>query len=397
MAEIPIRACRICEDTDIKNTVLDMGHQPLVNSLIDWGDTDKPENTHHLLVVRCSKCGLVQTANPVDSDEIYRQQDYLYFSGDMPGLYEYFEEYANELMRHVNKDDFVVEIGSNDGTMLKQFMEHNRILGVDPAANTVVRALAEGIRTLSDAFGERIGLSILREFGKAKLIYGNNCIAHIDDLTGVMKGVVGLLDRDGVFAVECNYWGAMVENSNYSLVYHDHFSYFSLNDWETVAKKFGMSIFDAYVTPAQGGSLRVMMSKDNRLPTQRYSDLKQKEKDTNLNSHQTCEKYQVSAKKKAKQFGDKIRKAKKAGKIVAGYGAAAKGFSLISLAGVSDLFDFFVDDSDAKQGKFTPIYHVPVVARKDRPDPDVFVITAPNYEEQIRAKEKDFKGEFIVY
>lgn len=389
--------CRLCRGTSFA-PVLNMGKNALVNSLISKEDLDKREETYPLEVVRCMKCSLVQLKKPIDSNKIYKDVDYLYFSSDMPGLSDYFKEYAQDLKnRFLSVGDFVVEIGSNDGIMLEHFVDKCKIFGVDPATNVALRALKRGIPTLPLFFNERVGKQIAFEWGKAKLIYGNNCIAHIDDLDSVMKGVVELLTDDGVFVVECNYWGGMVKNKNYALVYHDHFSYFSLKNWADIANKYGMQVFDAIVTPAQGGSLRVFMGKGAITMTKRCLDLITEEVFSKLNTQEIATQYGINCKAEALKLWNLIESIKVEGKTIAGYGAAAKGFSVLKLAGIDERhIDYFVDDSPAKQGKYTPVSHIPVVSRQDRPDPDYFFITAPNYAETIMAKEKDFKGKFIL-
>lgn len=375
-----------------------MGLNPLVNSLIEKKDLKKKERTYPLVVEQCQTCFLVQVVNNISANKIYRDEDYLYFSGDMPNLTQYFEEYAMDLKDRflTNIDDLVVEIGSNDGIMLNFFKDF-RILGIDPASNVVVRALKNSIPTLSDFFSERIAGSIEREFGKAKLIYGNNCIAHSEDLHSLVKGVQSLLKDDGVFVVECNYWGGMVKNTNYSLVYHDHFSYFSAQNWADFSWRFGLKAFDATITPAQGGSLRIFMCKDNREETERFKNLLQEEKDTGLATYETCERYRENVMSKAKKLQDLIYRLNGEGKRIAGYGAAAKGFSILKLAGIDERhIEYFVDDSPAKQGKFTPVSHIPVITRAEAKEPDYFFITAPNYAQTIMEKERDFKGKFIL-
>ena len=395
--------CRMCGGKKFK-LVIDFGKNPLVNSLIEKKDLAGREPVFPLVVKRCQACSLVQVTDIVDSHEIYKNVDYLYFSGDMPGLKEYFQEYANDIQeRLLTPGNFVVEIGSNDGLMLEMFKEKYKILGVDPSSNVVVRALKNNIPTVSDFFNERLAQSIAREFGQANVVYGNNCIAHLNNLRDLMGGVEALLAKNGVFVVECNYWGGMVKNKNYALIYHDHFSYFSLKNWVDFAPRFGMKVCDAIVTPAQGGSLRVFMKKGTAAMTARCKKLYQEEIATNLNSQATCDRYRkdvlLEAKKLHALVAD-LRFAKK--KIIAGYGAAAKGFSVLKLAGINEKhINYFVDDSPAKQGKFTPVAHIPVISRKeaDRKLPDYFFITAPNYERIIVAKEDTFRkngGKFIT-
>ena len=392
----------MCQSTNFKK-VIDFGKNPLVNSLIEEKDLKKKEAVFQLVVEQCQECKLVQIINPIDAHKIYRDEDYLYFSGDMPGLKDYFRIYANDLKkRFLKKNDLVIEIGSNDGTMLSCF-KNNRILGIDPSSNVVLRAIKNSIPTLSDFFSERIAKSILRDFGKAKMIYGNNCIAHLDNLNDLMFGVKLLLKDDGVFVVECNYWGGMVENKNYALIYHDHFSYFTLKVWTDFLKKFGMEVFDAVITPAQDGSLRFFASNEGKYePTYRFLKLFKEEIDTDLNSYETCQRYEREVKEKANKLGNLVKDLKSQGNIIAGYGAAAKGFSILKLAGIDQKqIDYFVDDSPAKQGKYTPVSHILIISRQEAENqlPDYFFITAPNYADIIIKKEKNFQqdgGQFIL-
>lgn len=402
------KQCRMCESKKFKK-VIDFGKNPLVNSLIEKEDLGKKEKTYPLVVEQCQKCGLVQIVNPISGEQIYKEQDYLYLSGDMPQLSEYFKEYADDSYKsYLDQTDLVVEIGSNDGILLKHYKDKGcKVLGVDPASNVVLRALADEIPTLSDFFTERVAKSIVKYWGKAKIVCGNNCIAHLANLKDLTNGVKTLLEDDGVFIVECNYWGGMVKNKNYSLIYHDHFSYFSLKNWVDFLDKYDMEVFDAMVTPAQGGSLRLFAGfKKKHIKTQRFLDLLQEELDTNLGSYETCQRYEKECRAEAKKLKTLIQGLKKDGKTIAGYGAAAKGFSVLKLAGIDERhIDYFVDDSPAKQGKFTPISHIPVISRKDvykytsgkeTKNPDYFFITAPNYEAIIIEKEQDFAGKFIT-
>ena len=392
-----MRYCRICGADKFK-LVLDMGKQPLVNSLIEKEDLDNKEEVFPLKVEQCQECKLVQIVEPVKSHDIYAAQDYLYFSGDMPGLKDYFQEYADDIKNRFSElGDFIVEIGSNDGLMLDMFQPLNRVLGVDPATNVVVRALANRISTLSAGFSERLARNIRQEFEPAKVIFGNNCIAHIDNLHDVLRGVEALLTKNGVFIIECNYWGGMVKNRNYSLIYHDHYSYFTIKDWFHASIRHGLKPFDAIVTPAQGGSLRIFLDRGQRDRTDRLTKLILEEEETNLSSYETCQRYNKECNFEAKALGVEIQAIDMEGKVIAGYGAAAKGFSILSLAGITDEIDFFIDDSPAKQGKYTPVNHIPVYARANIPEePDVYVITAPNYADIIKEKEKDFRGEWII-
>ncbi|OGH63032.1 MAG: hypothetical protein A2848_02670 [Candidatus Magasanikbacteria bacterium RIFCSPHIGHO2_01_FULL_50_8] len=395
--------CRMCDGREF-DLVVDLGEHPLVNSLIEKKDLDGTEPTYPLVVNRCRKCSLVQLTDLVDSEEIYRNVDYLFFSSDMPTLKEYFDEFAAEVKSRFiqNTEDLVVEIGSNDGVMLQHFNGVCRILGVDPSANVVLRALKRGIPTMSEFFSERMGRMIAREWGKAKVVMGSNCIAHLNDLRGLVRGVESLLAEDGVFIVEANYWGGMVKNTNYSLIYHDHYSFFSLKNWQDFAPQFGLHVFDAVVTPAQGGSLRLFMDRGNRPATDRLAALQKEEEDTKLNTLETCKQYEQNVWSVAKKLRATLEDLKSQGKKLAGYGAAAKGFTILRCSNIGKEFlDFFVDDSPAKQGWYTPLDHIEIISRADAAarTPDYFVILAPNYAKVIVEKEKAFHdagGKFVV-
>lgn len=400
-----MKKCRICGGKNFKK-VIDFGRNPLVNSLIDKKDLNKKEKTYPLVVEQCQSCFFVQIVNPVESKKIYQDQDYLYFTGDMPATSDYiksFDSLVAEIEKNSKKGDFIVEIGSNDGFVLKKF-KYRKILGVDPSTNVVIRALKKGIPTLCAPFSQHNAINIAKEFGKANVIGGANCLAHIDDIKDVLEGVEKLLAEDGIFWAECNYWGGMVRSSHYALIYHDHYSYFTLKNWQNLLRMFDMKVFDAYVTQAQGKeglSLRLFACRSHlkKTLTKRFIKLLYEEKKSKLNSYKVAKTFEKSCLKEAGKLKGVIEKIKTEGKSIAGYGAAAKGFSALKLARITgEHIDYFIDDSPAKQGKYTPITHIPIIARYGAKLPDYFFITAPNYEKVIVEKEKKngFRGKFIT-
>lgn len=393
--------CRMCDCTEFSE-VIDLGHHPLVNSLVRREDLHKTDPTFPLVVRQCKGCDLVQLTDIIDAHEIYKNVDYLFFSSDMPGLAGYFGEYGEELVERFHPG-FVVEIGSNDGVLLSQLQSRTKVLGVDPATNVVLRALKRGVPTVPLFFSEELAEKIRKEWGTADVITGANCIAHLNDLRDLMRGVKKLLADDGVFVVECNYWGGMVKNTNYSLIYHDHYSYFSLRVWQEFAAKYGMSVFDATVTPAQGGSLRLFLNNGSlRAPTDRLFHLEKQERETELNTYETSLRYRANVRATAAKLRDTLLELKRQGKIIAGYGAAAKGFTILKCSEIgADVISYFVDDSPAKQGWFTPVDHIPIITRDEANAqlPDYFIILAPNYANVILDKEVEYRkagGKFIL-
>lgn len=403
MKTIINKTCRMCNSKKFK-TVVNLGNHPLVNSLISKKDLKNKDPVFPLHVKQCNSCKLVQLVEIIDANEIYKNVEYLYFSSDMPNLDKYFKPYADDIKKRFlkKKNELVVEIGSNDGIMLQFFKPKYRILGVDPSTNVVLRALKKNITTVPEFFTNRIAKQISFEWGQAKVIYGNNCIAHLNDVRDLMNGVKILLKEDGVFILECNYWGGMVKNINYSLIYHDHFSYFSLDVWNKFVKKYGMSVFDAVVTPAQGGSLRLFISKKKRSKTKRYKRLVSEETKNSLNTFKKSIEYKNNVKRISNKLKKIVNDLKRKGKKIAGYGAAAKGLTILKCSGLGKKqISYFVDDSPAKQGLYTPVDHIPIISRKaaNKILPDYFIILAPNYSDVIIKKEKDFikkGGKFII-
>ena len=286
--------------------------------------------------------------------------------------------------------------------MLQFFKKTNKILGVDPSTNVVLRALKKGIITVPEFFSKKLAQQIKNEWGQAKVVYGNNCIAHLNDVRDLIEGIDILLKKDGVFIIECNYWGGMIDNINYSLIYHDHFSYFTVEVWNKFLKRYNMQAFDATVTPAQGGSLRLFISKDKRKKTQRYLNLLKKEKNTKLNTFSKSIEYRLNVKRISSKLRKIVIDIKKKGLTIAGYGAAAKGLTILkcSKLGKKEI-SYFVDDSPAKQGLYTPVDHIPIISRKEanKKLPDYFIILAPNYSDVIIKKENKFikrGGRFII-
>jgi SAM-dependent methyltransferase len=401
LVTIKNKFCRMCYSTSFFE-VINLGLHPLVNSLVEKKNIKKKDPVFPIKLKQCKKCKLVQLTDTIDANEIYKNVDYLYFSSDMPGLDKYFKSYADELkIRFLKRNDFVIEIGCNDGVMLKYFKSKYRVLGVDPATNVILRTLKREIPSLPLFFSDNLSEKILKEWGPAKLIYGNNCIAHLNDLRDLIKGVYKLLTNDGVFVLECNYWGGMVKNINYSLIYHDHFSYFSANVWLTFALNYKMYAFDALITEAQGGTLRLFLSKNKRKKTKRFKKILNDEKLNKLNTFSTSIQYKNNVRIISNKLKKIVLDLKKENKKIAGYGAAAKGMTILKCSDIGKELIYFVDDSPAKQGFYSPVDHIPIISRQqaEKNLPDYFIILAPNYSNEIIKKEAKFiknGGKFII-
>ena len=386
--------------------VLDLGTHSLVNSYLRKEDLDKKEILYPLVVHRCNDCSLIQMLNVVDPVEIYTLGNYLYFSTDVPGLNLYFEEYAEDVRnRFINgKDDLIVEIACNDGILLEQLKNDANILGVDAAPNAVLKALKKGIPAFPALFNGNVAKLIVKEYGQADVLMANNCIAHVDDLNNFMEGINLLLSDDGVFIFETGYWGNMVNSANYEQIYHDHYCYFSVEVWRNYAKKFNLQVFDAVVTPAQDNcAVRVFLCRNGkRNQTERLEAIIKRETEEETNTLEKSLEYQNQVKKAWANLKTVLNNIKNKGDSIAAYGASAKGGTIARAADLGGgLIDYYVDDSTAKHGLYTPIYHIPIISRNEAEEniPDYFLILAVNYAQNIMAKENKFKedgGKFIV-
>jgi len=383
--------------------IINLGKHPLVNRLLNKQDLKEKDFFFPLILRRCNKCSLIQLSQFVSPENLYTDQDYTYFSSDVKAQEKYFFNYANELIKSFNiKNKFVLEIGSNDGIMLKHFKKKNTVLGVDPATNVVLRALKNNVNTVPLFYNYKISEKIKKEFSDADLIIANNCIAHTNQLNDLVKGISNNLSNKGVFVAEFNYWGKMLENNNYSLIYHEHYSFFTLKVWRDFLKKYGIKIFDACTTYAQGGTLRIYCSKMSKKKSKRFKDIIKYEKNKKINSLEVAMRFGKNVNYLSKKLKKITYDLKKNGKKISCYGAAAKGMTILRCSGIDkNIIDYFVDDSPAKQGLYSAGDHIPIISRKKAESnlPDYFIISAPNFSDSIINKEKKFianGGKFII-
>ena len=386
--------CRICGSERLVR-FLDLGNQPLANAFLK--SKDEIESTYPLQVYFCEDCNLVQLLDVVDRKELF--SDYIYFSSGMPKLSNHFRAYAEQVKKFLKPSDFVVEIASNDGILLRFFKDEGyKILGIDPAANVAKVAESIGVPTMVDFFSEKLASKIRR---KADLILANNVIAHMEDLRDMARGIRQLLSKEGVLVIEAPYLVDMFENLTYDTIYHEHVSYLALRPLKRLFGYYGLEVFDMEVNVVQGRSLRVFVGfkgkHEVKESVKKYEDL---ELSMGLNR---LEAYQVLAEMVAgqkKQLGDLVKGLQHVGKRIAIYGATAKGNTMLNYCGIIGL-EYAVDDLSSKQGMFTPGTRVPIVNSDyaHKHEPDYYLMLAWNYEKAILEKEKDFLakgGHFII-
>lgn len=397
------RKCRMCQKKEL-SLFFDLGKQPLANSFLKKVDLKKPEAFYPLRVFFCHDCHLAQLIDVVKPEILFR--DYVYFSRGMPSLPLHFKNYAQDVKRRFTKsgDDLVVEIGSNDGLLLGAIQDLGvKVLGVDPAINIAKLANQQGIKTWPEFFSQRLAKQIVKEFGQAKVIIGNNVVAHINDHHDLVKAVKLLLGKEGVFMFEAPYLVDMFENYTFDTIYHEHLSYLAVAPLKQLFKKYNMEIFDVRIFPVQGNSLRVYVGQKGRHAINpSVEEYLAKEMLLQLNKLSSYTGLVTKINQMKSELNSLLKRLKGQGKKIYGYGAPAKGNTLLNYFGIgNNILDYATEELDSKIGLYTPGTHIKVIhveeARKN--PPDYYLLLAWNYKDAALSKEARFLkkgGRFIM-
>lgn len=383
--------CRLCGSSRLQR-VVDLGSTPLANEFRDC--PSRGQETFPLFLSQCLGCGHVQLPVVVDPERLFGS--YVYVSGTSPVFVEHFRRYAEEVRRqHANEGDLVVEIGSNDGTMLGFLRDAGcRVLGVDPAREIAAAATKKGIETWARFFSVDVAREIVVGRGHAKVVVANNVFAHADDLHGIVDGIRHVLAEDGVFVFEVSYLPDVLEKTLLDTIYHEHLSYHSLEPLVRFFDGHGMSLVDACWVPTHGGSVRAYAKKGKgRAQSQGLWRMLAEEGKARLWNDGTFADFCGRIDQRRGELRRLLRGAKMAGKRVAGYGAPAKATTLLYAFDLHHgVLDYVVDDSPLKQGRYLPGTDVPVVssARLEGDAPDYVVVFAWNFADSIVAKLEPF-------
>lgn len=395
--------CRLCESPRVCS-VLKLPPTPLANEFPR--EPGLPQETFPLYLALCNACGHVQLPVVVNPDRLFR--DYVYVSGTSPVFVDHFRRYADAMLNSEHRleaEDLVVEIGSNDGTLLRFFKEAGmRVQGVDPAVEIADRATKSGVPTWSSFFDSSTRRTIEALYGKAKLILANNVFAHADDLSGIATNVRKLLHPEGRFVFEVSYLGDVVDKTLFDTIYHEHLSYHSLTPLVRFLHQHGMWVYDAERVDTHGGSLRVTavpipelfnsLNPPVCVVSPRAVRLILEENDRNLHTREAFVRMQDRIGREAIDMHGKLRAIKERGGRVAGYGAPAKATTLLSTFELDEYIDFVVDDSVHKQGRWLPGGKIPVLSPHAIAErkPSHVVVLAWNFAESIRKKLAAFEA-----
>ena len=397
--------CRHCQNK-LEYLFLDLGSAPPSNAYRLKEDLQKLEMMYPLRIFVCDKCWLVQTEDFVDADELF-SPEYAYFSSTSISWLAHSKQYYKMICRQLslNGNSFVIEIASNDGYLLKNFVKAGiPCLGIEPTKSTADVAEKLGVPILREFFGNEIGKRLANEKKQADLIIANNVCAHVPDINNFMKGIKAALKPRGTITLEFSSLIRLIDDSLFDICYHEHYSYFSLHTIKKVLENTEFRIFNIENFPIQGGSLRVYGCHldDPRPATQTVKDQLEKEKQFGLLDLKTYRDFQIRVDKITDSFLTFLIEKKCNGKLVAAYGAAAKGNTLLNYAGVKpELLPFVCDAASSKQGNYLPGSHIPIFP----PDyikeqkPDYILILPWNIAGEIKDQLsfiQDWGGKFVT-
>ncbi|MBI5044742.1 MAG: class I SAM-dependent methyltransferase [Candidatus Levybacteria bacterium] len=399
-----LKYCRVCKEKNVEK-VASFGPTPLANAFLKSSEVDLPECYYPLDLYFCNSCGFLQLGHVVNPSLLFK--NYVYASSTSQVFIKHFQDFASKIVGEfsLNKDSLAVDIGSNDGILLKPFKNLGiKILGVDPAEEISKKANREGIPTLIEFFDSKIAKKIKKTYGSADIITATNAFAHIHDLDEIIKGLKILLKDQGVFIIEAPYIIDFLKNKYFDLVYHEHLSYWSVRSLITLFHRFDMKVFDVEKVGVHGGSLRVFValnSSDYKIKKNVRSFLKQ-EKLARVDKKETYVIFGSTIQKSKLALIKLLAKIKSKNKIIAGYGAPAKGNTLLNFFGIgNETIDYIVDDSPLKQGLFSPGKKIPIVSPEyvRLHKPDYLFILAWNFADSIIERYGDFRkkgGKFII-
>jgi hypothetical protein len=396
-------SCAFCA-APLEHTFVDLGKTPLANRYLTKEMLSQPEPSYPLHARICAKCLLVQVEPAVSAEEIFG--DYAYFSSFSTSWLEHARRFSQEAIQRfkLGPSSRVVEIASNDGYLLKNFVATGiPCLGVEPARNIAEVANKAGVPTEAVFFGRETAKRLLAEGGPATLMIANNVLAHVPDINDFVGGFATLLAQDGVISIEVPHILQLIAQTAFDTMYHEHYSYYSFFTLEKIFAAHGLRIFDVAELPTHGGSLRLWICHDLTHPaTPAIEKMRQKEAAAGLNKLEGYRGFDAKVKHICQGFIAFVEQQGLLGKQVVAYGAAAKGNTFLNVCGVTAAqIKYVCDLSPAKQGHYLPGSHIPVFSpdkiRETKPD---FVVILPwNIAPEITQQMKEvisWGGQFVT-
>jgi SAM-dependent methyltransferase len=383
--------------------VLDLGNMPLVSGFLTADQLDQSEPMWPLEVAFCPECALVQITETVPPEKIFCE-DYPYYSSFSDELLAHSRRNALNLIerRSLGADSLVVELASNDGYLLKNFVEKGvPVLGIDPADGPVRAARERGVPTLCEFFGRELALRLRGEGKRADVVIANNVLAHVADTNGFVEGIRLVLKDDGVAVIEVPYVRELVQRCEFDTIYHEHLCYFSVTAASSLLRRHGMFLNDIEMLPIHGGSLRLYVEPHDAVRDSVRSVLEEEAR-LGMDGHSYYEHFSEEVLRIQETLRNLLLDLKSSGHSIAAYGAAAKGVILINSISIGpDVVDFVADRNVHKQGKYMPGLHIPVCspARLLEEMPDCALLLAWNFKDEILGQQQEYRergGKFIV-
>lgn len=398
-----MKKCRIC-GTYVE-PFISFGKMPLANGFLTPEQFNK-EYFFELKVGFCSTCGMVQLIEQPDSRKMFNE-NYAFFSNTSKGMAIHFQEFAEHVKKDYlsSQDPFVVEIGSNDGIMLKHFSKAGiRHLGIEPSANVAKVAIENNINTMCEFFDEDCARQIVRKYGQADAFLGANVMCHIPNLHSVIEGIKILLKPNGIVMFEDPYLADIIKKTTYDQIYDEHVFLFSVSSIKYLFEQHGMEVIDVEPQETHGGSMRyVVAHKGTRSVSENVFAQLEKEKAMGLDKPETYEAFRKNCERFRDALVTLLNDIRKQGKRIVGYAATSKSTTIINYCGITtQQIEFICDTTPIKQGKFSPGAHIPIRPYEEflKDYPDYALLFAYNHEKEIMAKEQKFmdsRGKWIVY
>ncbi|MHC4267362.1 MAG: class I SAM-dependent methyltransferase [Planctomycetota bacterium] len=398
------QSCRSCGKENLR-LFLSLGPTPLANSFLKSPDEFNSEPCYPLDVYFCETCSLVQLLDVIDPETLF--SNYIYTTGTSDTIGIHNLQYAKtvvELLK-LGSNDLVVEVASNDGSLLKCFKEHGvKTLGIEPATNIAKKATAGGINTINKFFNSMTSKEVKKSHGLAKTIIGNNVFAHVDDTQDFLTGCKELLEQDGLIIIEAPYLGNFINQMEYDTVYHEHLCYFSVNALIRLCNTVKLSIIRFDLVPVHGGSFRMYVGLKGQHKEHSKDVLKfaEEEKQMGLTGLSRFERFAEGVKENQRAVRALLKSLRDDGKTIAGYGAPAKGNTLLNYCCIdTNIIPYTVDKNPLKIGLYTPGMHIPVlpVSTLIERQPDYVLILAWNFAEEIMKQQQEYYnrgGKFII-